>query len=84
MEPYIRDGDHVLTFNWANPKAGDVVVFGVNDIGKEQNGKKVYWVKRIKNVDGNRIFAQGDNRKVSSKVGLILKSQIVGKVLLRY
>lgn len=27
MEPFLRHGDHVLTFNWASSEVGDVVVF---------------------------------------------------------
>ena len=45
MEPAFYDGDHVLTFNWIRPKAGDAIVF-------RKNGKNlIKRVEKIKVVD---------------------------------
>lgn len=75
MEPYLREGDHVLTANWTGFCEKDVVVF-------KSGG--MYLVKRVDKIDGNNVFASGDNKKFSKKLGPISKNKIVGKVILKY
>ena len=75
MEPAFFDGDRVLTFNWAKPNAGDVVV---------SRGKRKNLLKRVKKIKDGKIFVRGDNRKFSSKIGPIEPSLIIGKVILKY
>ncbi len=75
MEPYLRDGDHVLTFNWVKVKAEDVVVFKIAE---------GYFVKRVEQVSGEHIVVEGDNRALSSKMEPIKAEQVVGKVVLKY
>lgn len=74
MEPKFSEGDHVLTFNWAKPGKGDVVVFKY---------KEVFFVKRIKSVS-NMIYVEGDNKKLSSRIDPLDRSMIIGKVIARY
>ncbi len=75
MEPYLFDGDHVLTFNWIGAKAEDVIVYKKGDD---------FWIKRIKRLAKNKVYLAGDNRKLSSRIGPIEKETIVGKVILKY
>lgn len=75
MEPSFREGNHVLTFNWVRPKVGDVIVFRVSNS---------FVVKRVRRMSGQNIFVEGDNKKMSSKLGPIKIGQIVGKVIFKY
>ena len=75
MEPAFYDGDHVLTFNWIRPKAGDAIVF-------RKNGKNL--IKRVEKIKDGKIFIKGDNRRFSSEMGPIESSQMIGKVILKY
>lgn len=75
MEPAFLEGDHVVTANWIKPKIGDVVVF-------RANGQNL--IKRVEKIVDEKIFVQGDNRKLSSKIGSVEAFQIVGKVILKY
>lgn len=75
MEPYLFQGEHVLTFNWAKVKKGDVIVFKRN---------KTFFVKRIVKVDNNQVRVEGDNKKLSLKMGLFYRNKIVGKVIAKY
>lgn len=75
MQPSFNPGDHVLTFNWATPKLGDVVVF---KLGKD------LFIKRITKFENGEIKVDGDNKSVSSKFRPIKFSQIIGKVILKY
>ena len=122
MEPFLRHGDHVLTFNWLEVKVADVVVFflpysshpessssnpsglrtprderlsnlGIGDLTRRrilrffthvQNDKGIYLIKRVRRMSGQNIFVEGDNKKISSKVGPIKFRAIVGKVILKY
>lgn len=78
MLPTLKEGQDVLSFNWAylgkKPKVGDIVVI-------KQDGKEM--VKRVQKVDGRRIFVEGDNKEESTDsryFGPISRDQIVGKV----
>ena len=75
MESAFLQGDHVLTFNWKKPQIGDVIVF---EFGK------IYKIKRAVKTSADLIFVAGDNRRVSSRVGPIEVSKIIGKVILKY
>lgn len=75
MEPQFSEGDHVLTFNWIEPKVRDVVVFKKGSL---------YLIKRIKKVLRHKIKVGGDNRASSTNLGPIAKYQIIGKVILKY
>jgi SOS-response transcriptional repressor LexA len=78
MLPAYIPGDHVLTFNWVRIKVGDVIVF------KIQDRHSVSFLKRVDKIIGEEIYLSGDNKKESSQVKPIKKSQIIGKVILKY
>jgi len=75
MEPVFFEGDHVLTFNWSMPKTGEAVVVRVD-------GRNL--IKRVLKIIGSKFIVEGDNRRVSSRVGSINARQIIGKVILKY
>lgn len=79
MLPTLKPGQDVLVFNWAylfsKPKVGDIVII-------RKNGKEM--VKRIQKCHGRSVFVIGDNKKESTDsrdFGLVLRSEIVGKVV---
>lgn len=80
MEPTIKDGGEVLVSDiplilfGANPK--DILLF------KKNNEP---FVKRIKNIKGNKYFLLGDNKKDSldsESLGWVDKKDIIGKVII--
>lgn len=78
MFPTFREGDMVLVssipFLFKNPRMGDLIVLK----------KKKHIIKRIKKIDGNLFFVEGDNLKESTdsrSFGWISKKSIVGKVI---
>jgi len=75
MVPAFKPGDHVLTFNWGKYRKNDLIVFKLE-------GRS--YLKRIDRIDKNRFYISGDNKKASTKFTPIAKSQIVGKVILKY
>jgi len=75
MEPSYHTGDHVMTFNWTVPKGGDVVVF--RKMG-------TFYIKRVAGTKRGYLFVRGDNKQMSSRIGPIKASQIVGKIILKY
>lgn len=75
MLPAFKPGDRVVTFNWAKPKIGDVVVF--------KEGEKNF-IKRVKNIKGTTYYVFGDNKKESSRVAPFSKNKIIGKVIYKY
>ena len=72
MVPTYKPGEQVITFNWARPKVGDVVIF---------KREKVNMIKRVKDVEKDKIFVEGDNGKESSNIGWVEKKDIIGKVI---
>lgn len=74
MEPIFYEGDHVLTFNWTEPKFGDVVVFKKNE---------TLYLKRISGFNKNSLLVSGDS-KASSNIGKVAKDEIIGKVIWKY
>ena len=75
MEPAYLPGDRVVTFNWVNPRLGDVIVF--------KSGKE-HFIKRITKFKNGEIKVNGDNKSVSGKFRPIKLSQVTGKVILKY
>lgn len=75
MIPDYRPGDYVVTFNWTDVRAGDVVIFKVN-------GKN--YIKRVRKNLKDLVEVVGDNEKESSKVGPVKRSDIIGRVVLLY
>ena len=75
MEPYLYEGDNVLTFNWFKSKDDDVVVF---------KQSKLFLIKRVAKIDDSYILVRGDNKELSTNVGPVKFDQIVGKVVLKY
>lgn len=75
MIPTFIPGDHVLTFNWIKPKLSDVIVF---------YKEKKYFIKRVKKIEADLIYIEGDNVKSSASLGPIAKKQIRGRVILKY
>jgi len=76
MEPTIKQGSRVLVWQWAyafkEPKIGEIVIF-------RKEGE--FWVKRIKEITGDRVEVEGDNKSDSKEAGLVNKKDIIGKVL---
>ena len=75
MIPDYKPGDYVITFNWTDVRAGDVVIFKMNG----QN-----YIKRVKKKIHDLVEVAGDNDKESSKVGPVKRSDIIGRVVLLY
>lgn len=72
MFPILKEGQEVLTFNWAKPKVGDIVVV------KDQK------IKRVQKIMGSKVYLVGDNRTESTDsrhFGPVDRSQVIGKVL---
>ena len=75
MLPAYSPGAHLVTFNRSKIRLGDVIVFARDE-------KK--YLKRVDRVEGDLIYVSGDNRRESAKMQPVEKSQIIGKVILRY
>ncbi len=75
MIPDYKPGDYVVTFNWTDVRAGDVVIF-------KMNGKN--YIKRVQKKLKDLVEVAGDNDKESSKVGPVKRSDIIGRVVLLY
>lgn len=77
MLPVLKSGQNVLVWNWHyDPKVGDIVVCKYKGLEK---------IKRIQKVYRDKIWVEGDNKKMSTDsrtFGPILLSEIVGKVVL--
>lgn len=72
MSPTLKKGQEVLTFNWAKPKVGDIVVV------KDQK------IKRVQKIMGSKAYLVGDNKPESTDsrhFGSVDISQIIGKVI---
>ena len=75
MIPDYKPGDYVVTLNWFNLANDDVIVFRL--------GGKNY-LKRVKKIQKNLVYVDGDNRSESSRVGPVKRSDIIGRVVLLY
>jgi nickel-type superoxide dismutase maturation protease len=86
MEPSLRQGDHVLVWQWAYrwrpPAAGDVVVLRDPD-----DGRRIL-IKRVAvDSDENGVYVLGDNAvasRDSRTFGAVPPGSILGKALLKY
>jgi nickel-type superoxide dismutase maturation protease len=81
MMPTLREGQDVLSFNWAylgrKPKIGEIIV--LNFKGRDL-------IKRVVKVDGEEIFVEGDNKEFSTDsrdFGAVKMNQVMGKVIYR-
>lgn len=70
MEPYLKEGDRVITAK-LKPRIGKIIVFEKN--------KRIY-IKRVKKL-GKIILAKGDNHSKSYNVK---KNEILGSVIWKY
>lgn len=75
MQPYLQEGDHVLSLNFLRVRKGDVIVF-------KQDNK--YLIKRIKKIAGKEYLLAGDNKKDSLEIKPIQKNDIIGKVVFKF
>ena len=75
MEPAFFSGDHVLTCNYCNISPGDVIVF------KKTNR---LFIKRVSKIKENVIYAHGANNLFSIKKYKIKRSEVIGKVIIKY
>jgi len=94
MEPTIMAGSFVLVWCWIKSyKVGDIVAFRhstVDDLDGRPNrqpirGSKIF-IKRITSINEDKIEVSGDNKTDSldsRQFGLIEKSNIIGKIILR-
>lgn len=80
MEPTLKNGQVVivssLPFLFNKSKVGDIVLF--------DNEKK--FIKRIKEIKGQKYFLTGDNKNDSMdsrKIGWIDKRNIIGKIIFK-
>lgn len=79
MDPTLREGQDILSFNWAylgkKPKVGDTVIV-------KMGNKEI--VKRIQLIYDRMVVVTGDNKEESTDsrhFGPVNKSQIIGKVI---
>lgn len=77
MQPTILNTRKVIVipYFFTKPKKNDIVAFRF---------KKEIFIKRIREIKGNKYFLEGDNKKDSldsKKIGLIEKKEIIGKVI---
>ncbi|MDP2632425.1 MAG: S24/S26 family peptidase [Candidatus Curtissbacteria bacterium] len=75
MIPDYKPGDYVVTFNWTDVRAGDVVIFKLN--GKNH-------IKRVQKKLKDIVEVAGDNEKESSRVAPVRRADIIGRVVLLY
>lgn len=80
MLPFLKEGEDVVSFNWAynfsEIKIGDVVVAKI---------KNLLIIKRVFHIDGRRIFLKGDHEIMSTdsrNFGWLDKRQILGKAII--
>lgn len=81
MEPFLHEGASLIVLKYflTSPKVGDVVIFS-------HTTPPLIFVKRIIEIKNNKIWMEGDNKKVSidsRKFGYVEAKRIVGKVILR-
>ncbi|MGE5042234.1 MAG: S26 family signal peptidase [Candidatus Levyibacteriota bacterium] len=77
MEPYLHEGDKVLTCSFLKISEGDVIVF--------KKGETKF-IKRVRKIESNFYSCEGDNKHDSldsKKLGPIPKKNILGKVVLK-
>ena len=79
MSPFLKDGDLIIIsyipFLFKKPKINEVIAISYN--------RKII-IKRIKQIQENKYFLEGDNKKDSfdsRNFGSIKKSDILGKII---
>lgn len=75
MEPVFREFDRVFTVNFGKIMKGSVIVF-------KEDGR--YLIKRVKELKGDKFIVEADNKKLAKKTWNLTKSQIIGRVFLKY
>lgn len=80
MKPSFNDGDHTIAWKFGKIRENDVIVFKKNAL------TMIKRVKKIKqDANQNRYTIKGDNwRESDENLGTIEKSEILGKVILKY
>lgn len=85
MEPSIKNGSIVIIssvpYFLKKPKIGEIVVF---ENPSTSSGQGKMFVKRIKKVNGNKFYVEGDNKSDSLEIGWIENNRIIGKVLFSF
>jgi len=79
MEPYVKEGERVLTLRYmfSKPKVGEVIIF-------HHSTPPHVFIKRISWIEKNKVWVVGDNKKesVDSRTfGFINRENIIGKVI---
>jgi signal peptidase I len=73
MEPTLKEGQHVFSFNWfLKPKLKDIVVALVDSR---------FIIKRVVKIKNEELFLEGDNKLMSTdsrNFGWVNKSQVIG------
>ncbi len=75
MEPVFREFDRVITFNWGKIQKGSVVVF---------KGDSNHLIKRVSKLNGEKVTTVSDNKSLAKKVYELKRSDVVGRVFLKY
>lgn len=88
MSPTYNDGDWLLlkTFVRVDEKRLERLIGKVVVIERESY-PGIHFIKRVKRVDGNQVWVEGDNAEASSdsrQWGAITPEEIFGRVLIRY
>ena len=87
MNPTLKEGQEVLTFNWGKVKKRDVVV--VKSATRSASSGRALKVqseiiKRVQKIIDNKVYLVGDNKDQSTDsrhFGPMDQSQVIGKVL---
>ncbi len=78
MEPTLLHGNYIFVYRWVREhKEGDIIV-----LKHPISGHHI--IKRIRSIEGDRVFVIGDNTASSEDsrhFGSVYKSNIVGKVI---
>jgi nickel-type superoxide dismutase maturation protease len=82
MQPTLQPADRLVVYQWANPKAGDIVVL------REPHAHLTFAVKRVARVEPNGdVIVHADNPNVSRdsrEFGPVPRRLILGRVIFRY
>ena len=81
MLPTFKEGESIIALRYlfSKPKVGDVVIFS-------HTTPPFLFLKRIVKINKNKIWVEGDNKKVSidsRKFGHVEVKNVIGKVILR-
>ncbi len=81
MLPTFKEGESIIALRYlfSKPKVGDVVIFS-------HTTPPFLFLKRIVKINKNKIWVEGDNKKVSidsRKFGHVEVKNVIGKVLFK-